>query len=239
MITKGASTFSRIGKGYVGILGSQWYSTSSSPTIKSFFELFPKTFPSGGPPADAFRVPQKSFRREFRILQSENHPDILMGSAALHKDSGASSGPTSDNFSAILNKAYTTLLNPYTRLAHFIELHHPQHLDISQDDVSKDLISKFQSQSEESSLEYKSMLMTVLDAHEALEFASKEQDLDELSEENLQRIEACEEAIEQLLQQLPLNWDKIMLEAIRLKYWVNIQNGIKEWEPGKPVHLTH
>lgn len=35
------------------------------------------------------------------------------------------------------------------------------------------------------------------------------------------------------------DWDPTIMEAIRLKYWVNIQNGIKEWEQGKPVHLTH
>ena len=33
--------------------------------------------------------------------------------------------------------------------------------------------------------------------------------------------------------------DELIMEAIRLKYWVNIANACKEWEPGKPVHLTH
>lgn len=224
-------------------LRTRWYSSASSAPVKSFFQLFPQTFPNGGPPKDGFRIPSSKLRKEFRRLQSEHHPDILIGSAALNRGSedGANDGAkvNPDDVSAALNKAYTTVLNPYTRLAHIIEITHPDHLDISQDDISKDLISHFQSQSEESSLEYKSMLMTVLDAHEALEFAENEDDLEPLEQENEVRIEECEEVVDQLLKQDPLDWNKIMLEAIRMKYWVNIQNGIKEWEPGKPVHLTH
>ncbi|WEJ94098.1 hypothetical protein PSN45_001577 [Yamadazyma tenuis] len=213
----------------------RWYSSTLTTTLKSYFDLFPKSFPGGGPPSDPFKVAPKALRREFRLLQSEHHPDILIGSQALSKSPEASSG----DFSAFLNKAYTTIQNPYTRVSHLIELYHPQHPDISQDDVSKKMIEKFQSESEESSLEYKGMLMTVLDAHESLEFANSEEDLEPLSDENKVRIEETEETIDQLLIETPIDWDKVMLEAIRLKYWVNIQNGIKDWEPGKPVLLTH
>lgn len=209
---------------------------NNTTAAKSFFDLFPKNFPGGGPPQDSFVISPRSLRREYRMLQSEHHPDILIGAASLRNEG---SGTTDDEVSSILNRAYTTISNPYTRLAHFIEIHHPDKIDISQDDTSKKLIEKIQSQSEESSLEYKDMLMTVLDAHESLEFANSEDDLDPLSNENNERIQQTEEIIEQLLKQEPLNWDKILLEAIRLKYWVNIQNGIKDWEPGKPVLLTH
>lgn len=209
---------------------------TQSTAVKSFFNLFPKSFPNGGPPQDSFIISPRSLRREYRMLQSEHHPDILIGAATLKNEA---SGSTNDELSSILNKAYSTISNPYTRLAHFIETHHPDKIDISQDETSKKLIEKLQSQSEESSLEYKDMLMTVLDAHESLEFANSEDDLDPLSSENNERIQQTEETIEQLLKQEPLNWDKILVEAIRLKYWINIQNGIRDWEPGKPVHLTH
>ncbi|ODV79667.1 uncharacterized protein CANTADRAFT_89309 [Suhomyces tanzawaensis NRRL Y-17324] len=205
--------------------------------VKSFFQLFPKTFPEGGPPQDSFMTSPKALRREYRVLQSENHPDILIGSSALNK--AGSSGDAS--FSSIINRAYTTLRNPYSRIAHLIQLYHPQELDITQDDTAKELIAKFQSQSPESSLEYKEMLLMVLEAHESLEMAEQESELEDLSAENDERIKESEKTIDAIIQNhWPItDWDALMMEAIRLKYWVNIQNGIKEWEPGKPVHLTH
>lgn len=215
----------------------QFYSTNRS--VQSFFDLFPATFPGGGPPKDSFLVNSRQLRREYRLLQSENHPDIIIGSAALNKAKELTSEGEENVISSLINKGYTTIRNPYTRIAHFIELHHPDHVDITQDDVAKSLIAKFQSSSSESSLHYKEMLMMVLEAHESLELATNENDLDDLSEENDVRIEESEERIETLLKQEPLDWEDIMMEAIRLKYWVTIQNGIKEWEPGKPVHLTH
>lgn len=237
--------FSRSAISMIGAIKPRCYATtsamvkfySSSRSIKSFFDLFPATFPAGGPPKDSFLVNDRQLRREYRLLQSENHPDIVIGSAALNK---AKELDGAENvFSSLINKGYTTIRNPYTRIAHFIELHHPDHLDITQDDVAKSLIANFQSSSNESSLEYKEMLMMVLEAHESLELATNENDLDDLSDENDARIEQSAERIELLLKKQPLNWDNLMMEAIRLKYWVNIQNGIKEWEPGKPVHLTH
>jgi len=83
------------------------------------------------------------------------------------------------------------------------------------------------------------MLMMVLEAHESLELATQDQDLEALSEENDERIVESEEAIGKLLETKPLNWNGIMMEAVRLKYWINIQKGIKDWEPGKPVNITH
>lgn len=218
-------------------MASRLYATSGGRTIKSYFDLFPKTFPNHGPPQESFLVNSKLLRREFRLLQSEHHPDIVIGSAALSKEKGTEE--SSDKFSSLLNKAYSTITNPYSRVAHLIELNHPEHLDITQDDVSKTLISKFQSSSDQRSLEYKDMLMTVLEAHESLELANLELDLDSLSTENDERISISEEAIEKLLKESPINWDSIMMEAVRLKYWSNIQSGIRDWEPGKPVNITH
>lgn len=208
---------------------------SESKAINSYFDLFPKNFPGGGPPQDSFISNSKSLRREYRQLQSENHPDILFGSSLLK---GAKDQL---DFSSVINRAYTALRNPYSRIAHFVQLYHPQHLDISQDEVAKELIAKFQSQSSESSFEYKEMLMLVLEAHESLEMATLETELDDLSVENDAIIADSEEKLQKLItSEWPVkDWDPIIMEAIRLKYWVNIQNAIKEWEQGKPVHLTH
>lgn len=216
----------------------QSYYSTSTKSIKSFFELFPQTFPDGGPPKESFLVNLRNLRREFRLLQSEHHPDIVIGSSALSRKTNESN-ESNDKFSSLLNTGYTTITNPYTRIAHVIELDHPDNLDITQDDVSKSIIAKLQSSGSESSLEYKEMLMMVLEAHESLEIASDESDLDGISAENDERIKTSEQAINKLLKYDPINWDQLMMEAIRLKYWMNIKNGIKEWEPGKPVHLTH
>jgi molecular chaperone HscB len=211
--------------------------------VKSYFDLLPRTFPDGAPPNGSFFVDAKSLRREFRTLQSENHPDIILGSSVLNENKNGSDGDgaerTDDKFSALLNRAYSTLKNPYSRIAHIVELNHPEHPDITRDEVAKDLIAQFQTALPESSLEYKEMLMNVLEAHEQLEMATLETDLDTLSQENDERIRASEETIDSLLKQHPLNWDLVMMEAIKLKYWVNIHQAIRDWEPGKPVHLTH
>lgn len=211
-------------------------STSRYTTRASnYFELFPKSFPTGGPPSDQFDINLRQLRREYRNLQSEHHPDVVMGSAALSVGRAA----PSDDTSALINKAYSTLRNPYTRAAYIIRLQHPDHLDITQDEVSKKLISQFQAESQEYSQEYKMLLMMVLDAHESLELASSEADLEHLTVENDARIEETLQNIGRLIEQNPVPWNDFIIEAIRMKYWVNIANGIKEWEPGKPVHLTH
>lgn len=206
--------------------------------VKNFFELYPKTFPQGGPPKDAFIINERLLRREHRGLQSENHPDIVMGSASLLSGEGEEAKSDSQ-ISALLNRAYSTIKNPYTRAAYLIRIQHPDKLDITQDETSKELIAKFQEKSSDYSLDYKVLLMTVLEAHESLEMAASEADLESLEVENDERIQESEEKLERLFKAEPVSWNDILIETIRLKYWMNIANGIKEWEAGKPVHLTH
>lgn len=216
----------------------KWAKRNYAAHVKNYFELYPKTFPQGGPPKDSFLINDRLLRREHRGLQSQNHPDIVMGSASLLNGEGEEA--KSDNqISALLNRAYSTIKNPYTRAAYLIKIQHPEKLDITQDETSKDLIAKFQQSSSEYTLDYKMLLMTVLDAHESLEMAANEGDLESLAVENDERVEESEEKLERLFKTEPVPWNDILIETIRLKYWMNIANGIKEWEPGKPVHLTH
>ncbi|EGW33582.1 uncharacterized protein SPAPADRAFT_137282 [Spathaspora passalidarum NRRL Y-27907] len=206
----------------------------STKPITSYFKLFPQNFPHGGPPQDSFIINPKHLRREYRNLQSENHPD-LNGSAILNSEVVSNEASLSE----VINKAYTTLKNPYSRIVHFIKVNHPLHLDLSRDEISKDLIKKFQSKSTQSSLAYKEILMNVLEVHERLELATSEQELEELEVENEERIEETEAEIADMIKYEIKDWDELMMTAIRLKYWINIRNGIKEWEPGKPMNLTH
>ncbi|KAG7663413.1 JAC1 [[Candida] subhashii] len=213
------------------------YTTNGVRPITSYFQLFPKSFPNGGPPKDSFLINPRQLRREYRELQSENHPDVLIGSSFLSDN--RTNDSSKNDFSSVINRGYVTLKNPYTRIAHYIKLNHPDHLDITQDDVSKRIISEHQNKSMEDSLEYKNILMEVLEAHEQLELANSESEFEGLEIENNSRIENSENLIEQVIQEGGSNWDELMMLGIQLKYWVNIQNAIKEWEPGKPVHLTH
>lgn len=205
---------------------------STGPSL-NYFELFPKTFPSGGPPKDLFLVNLRSLRKEFRALQSQHHPDILMGKSSFSENNGV------DKSSSLINRAYSVVKSPYTRAAHVIELLHQDHFDITADETSKRLIEELKLNSSSQSLNYEELLMTVLEAHEALEMAAKESDLEALKKENDERIEACETRIANLLSATTIEWESIISEAIKLKYWANIANGIKEWEQGKPVLLTH
>lgn len=212
---------------------SRWVSkgTAAAKTT-NFFHIFPKTFPLGGPPNDLFLVNLRSLRNEFRKLQSKNHPDIIAGSDSSPENE-------SDITSCRINRAYVVVRNPYLRAAHMIELLHPEHFDITKDETSKQLIQNLKSEAAANLLNYEQLLMTVLEAHESMEMAVKESDLNVLQDENDRRIEISEHKIADLLNLPEIQWNKVIIEAIRLKYWANIDNGIKEWEHGKPVLLTH
>lgn len=195
--------------------------------VTNYFHLYPKNFPQGGPPKDLFVVNERGLRREYKLLQLKAHPDKQQNTQ-------------NDEQLTMINRSYQTLNNPYTRLCHLIQVYHPEHIDIADDRVVKQMIGRFEKEKAESIGEYKEMLMTVLEEHERLEMALSEADVDELNQENEDRIGEAEEKIEhQLAEWPPALWDELIMEAIRLKYWVNIANACKEWEPGKPVHLTH
>jgi molecular chaperone HscB len=79
--------------------------------------------------------------------------------------------------------------------------------------------------------------MTVLEAREAMEAAESEEDLAGLVEENEARIEESERVIGEALERGDLETAK--REAVRLRYWVNIREGLTHWERGKEVVLQH
>ncbi|CAK9440418.1 uncharacterized protein LODBEIA_P45180 [Lodderomyces beijingensis] len=196
---------------------------ATNNSSQSYFKLFPTSFPHGGPPRDPFSIDERNLRREYRLLQSANHPDVSQDTLK----------------SSNINQAFTHLKNPYLRLAHVIQLLHG--VDVTDDAVSKSMIHKYQVESMENSMRYKELLMQVMEAHEQLELAESEHELEGLGVENNERIEEEEHKVERELQRPveDIDWDELIMDAIRLKYWVNIQNGIRDWEPGKPVHLTH
>lgn len=79
--------------------------------------------------------------------------------------------------------------------------------------------------------------MTVLEAREVIEEADSEADLEEVRVVNEGRIEECEQRLGEALERGDVQGAKE--EAVRLRYWVNIREGVRGWERGKPVVLQH
>jgi molecular chaperone HscB len=81
------------------------------------------------------------------------------------------------------------------------------------------------------------LLMTVLEAREVIEEAQCEEDLEEVRVANEERIDEAERRIGEALESEDVQAAKE--EAVRLRYWVNIREGVKGWERGKPLVLQH
>lgn len=242
-------------------ISSRIYSTQESKNnrsdkknnIISYFKLFPTVFPNNGPPKDAFKVNQRKLRKEYLKLQADSHPDILIGSNQLNneqkeqlqqeahaKQEAEPSNLTADEViaenSKVLNRAYATLKSPLTRSQHYLAL---QGIDVTNDDSAgneaetsnaNNLFKKIASSDQE-------LLLMILDIHEQLESCGDYEELKQLKKENDERIEQSENLLDELYKSN--NLERATVETIKLNYWFNIKNAIKEWEPGKRVNLTH
>lgn len=155
-------------------------------------------------------VDLRQLRQEYRKLQAVSHPDAQ--------------GSTTNDDSSTLNKAYHTLRQPLTRSQYLLQTQ--AHIDLSKDQVASEITQQDPE-----------LLMTVLDIHEQLESITTEEDLHQISKENKQRMERVQELLDDCYANH--DFETAARLTIELKYWVNLDNAIKEWEPGKPVHLTH
>lgn len=81
------------------------------------------------------------------------------------------------------------------------------------------------------------VLGAVMETREAIEAASSEEDLAPLAAENERRIEGCEAELAEAFEREDV--DKATDAAVRLRYWINIRESIREWESGKPIVLQH
>lgn len=186
---------------------------SSRPqSITNFFTLFPKTTNS----KIFFKIDPKSLRKEYRSLQQQLHPDSNIS----HDDTIPK---YDDSQSSLLNKAYSTLKSSLLRSQHILALNG---IDLSKDEVSK-----------EYSLKDRELLFEILDIHENLENVNNENELEPVKQENDERIEKSEDTLNELFNNK--DYENAAVETIRLRYWWNIDNAIKNWEPGKPINLTH
>ncbi|KAL2138797.1 hypothetical protein VTI28DRAFT_6228 [Corynascus sepedonium] len=203
---------------------------SESP-IPTYYALFSETLPDGPPPKGKFAIDLRTLRNEFLRLQAASHPDF-------HHSAASETGPGSETnknnnksparlraeaTSALINAAYKTLSSPLLR-AQYI-LHEQYGVDLEGDEQGT------QSRADPE------LLMTVLEAREAIEEAEREEDLEEVRAANEARVSESERRLGEALEagDVPAAVD----EAVRLRYWLNIRQGIDGWERGKPVVLQH
>lgn len=86
-------------------------------------------------------------------------------------------------------------------------------------------------------LDDQALLMEVLGAREEIEEAETEDDLSPLRTVNDERIQGSLRTLEYAFSGDDLETAKV--EAVRLRYWVNIKESLDAWEKGKPVVLVH
>lgn len=184
--------------------------------LATFYELFPKTFPKGKP---TWNVEQAKLRKEYRALQAQHHPDMLSNSQLEDQTQGQGA-----DRSSLLNKAYHTLKDPLLRSQYVLKVLHGT--DLSQEKVAQQIMQR-----------NPDLLMKVLDTHEQLEEVENEEDVRAIEQENKQRIKSIEAQLEDSFGKE--QYEQAAQLTVELKYWVNLAKAIKEWEPGKPVNLTH
>ncbi|KAM7195885.1 HSCB C-terminal oligomerization domain containing protein [Naviculisporaceae sp. PSN 640] len=194
--------------------------------IPPYYALFPQTLPDGPPPKGPFEIDLRSLKREFLRLQAASHPDFHHSGGTTQSDSEAALRREAEKTSALINAAYKTLSSPLLRAQYL--LHELYGINLADDESG--------SQSGVGGTDPE-LLMTVLEAREAIEEAEREEDLDELRGVNEGRIEESVARIGEAFGREDV--DAAREETVRLRYWVNIREGINNWEKGKGVVLHH
>ncbi|KAK0628398.1 hypothetical protein B0T17DRAFT_488392 [Bombardia bombarda] len=195
---------------------------TATPQNPRYYALFPETLPAGAPPSGPFHIDVRALRREFLRLQAAAHPDFHH-SASGHSDTKTAARRQAETTSALINSAYKTLSSPLLRAQYL--LHELHGVDLAGDEAGSETAADAE------------VLMTVLEAREAIEEAQREEDLVGLRAENEERIEAAERAIEDGFGRGDV--EAVKGEAVRLRYWMNIRESVDNWERGKPVVLQH
>ncbi|KAL4784676.1 hypothetical protein BJX76DRAFT_212322 [Aspergillus varians] len=193
--------------------------TPNAPNTTTYYTIFPQTLPSGPPPSSPFAIDLPRLRREFLQLQNTIHPDKCPP------------GPTkqqAESLSATINEAYRTLSDPLLRAQYILRQFHG--IDVTAEDGagSHPLDPE--------------LLMEVMDVQEAIEGVGSgpeaEAQIAEMKGENDERLRGCVEALGRAFDSGDLQG--ATGESVRLKFWVSVAEGLKEWEPGmEGIRLIH
>ncbi|KAI1485785.1 Co-chaperone Hsc20 [Biscogniauxia mediterranea] len=185
--------------------------TATATVPRSHYDFFPKTLPAGPPPRGPFAIDTRELRREFLALQGSAHPDLHPA----HLKGRAEAA------SARINEAYRALEGSLSRAQHVLALRGAA--DAAADEAAK--------------VEDPELLMLVLETREAIEEARDEAELEPIRQENERRVRESEDVLERAFAEDDLK--RAAREVVRLRYWVNIRECIRNWERGKPVVLEH
>lgn len=182
---------------------------------QTHYDFFPTTFPNGPPPAGAFSIDLRELRNEFLKLQASAHPDRHAGDRK----------PAAEALSSRINEAYKTLQSPLLRAQYLLSLRG--------DESTTNDAAKLGDDSEDQDL-----LMEVLELREQIEEAGSEDDILEMKQENELRMAESIKVLADAFESDHLV--DAAKEAIRLRYWVNVQDTLHAWEEGKPApNLQH
>lgn len=188
-------------------------SAAAQPTKKSYYNLFPATFPKGGPPHGPFTIPKAQLKTEYLRLQAAAHPDKI-GPSGSDEERAAS-----ENRSSLISVAYQTLLSPLRRAQHILESRTDQH-GMDRDPLAEDAGQQGGAISDED------FLMEVLLARESIEEASSAQELNELLRENDEKIAATVEQLDEAFAKDDLDLATTLTQ--KLSYWEGIDRQIQE-----------
>ncbi|KAI0689608.1 Co-chaperone Hsc20 [Cytidiella melzeri] len=148
-----------------------------------------------------FDIDQDLLKRNFRRIQRVIHPDKW-----------SSKGPEAQvlaaDMSSMVNKAYQTLLNPYTRAEYILQL---EGIEISESEGLQDA----------------GLIMQVMELREALEEAENQEDVDEIRADNADNIRNTIEKISTFVESG--NWEAVKKHAIELKYMQTIDAAAEAW----------
>ena len=187
--------------------------------------MFPETLPDGPPPSGPFHIDVPTLRREFLRLQAAAHPDFHHSAQLGESAATKTARSRAEAASALINTAFKTLSNPLLRAQYL--LHELSGVDLEGDEAGS-----------EAGPPDPELLMTVMEAREVIDEAESERDLEGVAEENERRIAESEEVLGKCFAEG--DWEGAKKEAVKLRYWVNIREGIKNWEgPGRGVVIHH
>lgn len=191
-------------------------STAEAPQLhresiapQTHYDIFTETFPNGPPPHSTFTPDLKQLRKEYLQLQAKSHPDLAPSSQKGHAEA----------LSMRLNEAYKTIQDPLRRARYLLAL---RGIDV-EDESAKTAENE--------------MLMEVMEVREAVEEAEDEEQLAELKEENDLRIAQSVAILEEAFAKDDMQ--EAAQEAIRLRYWANIEESIQGWEKGQGGGILH
>ncbi|KAJ0421064.1 HSCB C-terminal oligomerization domain-containing protein [Aspergillus carlsbadensis] len=189
------------------------------PNTTNNYTIFPQTIPSGPPPSAPFTVDLPTLKREFLSLQNTLHPDKYPPGPLKSQ---------AETLSARINDAYRTLADPLLRAQYILKEFHG--IDV----LAEDGAGQHPLDPE--------LLMEVMDVQEAIEEVGEGEEavkaIEGMKGENEERVRGCVGRMAEAFDNGDVQG--AVEECVRLKFWVSVGEGLREWEPGMGgIRLIH